>query len=173
MYSTLQRIEAQLATEPNSARRSSSLRTLVTHFSHPQLASMDPFGFETWPSFRPENYAYDISPRLFCYSFRILETQLVNTTVVAHDVVVAGNLNCWMRLQVRVHVALGQHYFGSPVGQIPDQLFNLIGSVTCRKSWSHCWMTYSLSIRTRSWMTWKLRLVSTMTKMRQTERKAS
>jgi hypothetical protein len=123
MYSTLQRTEAQLATEQNSARRSSSLRTLVTHFSHLQLASMDPFGFETWPSFRPENYAYDISPRLFCYSFRILETQLVNTTVVAHDVVVAGNFNCWMRLQVRVHVALRQQYFGSPVGQIPDQLF--------------------------------------------------
>src|ERR1700749_4514719 len=124
MHSMLQRIEARLTTEPNSAPRSSSLRTLITQISHLQMASMDPFGFETLPSFRPENYAYDISPRLFCYSFRILETQLVNTTVVAHDVVVAArDFNCWVRLQVQVHVALGQQYFGSDVGQIPDQPF--------------------------------------------------
>jgi hypothetical protein len=74
-------------------------------------ATITPFGFETLPSFRPENYANGLGRRSVCYSLSPVSMNADNCVVLASDLFVARDLRNWIRIRLRLTMAHGSNFF--------------------------------------------------------------
>jgi hypothetical protein len=130
---------AMVKTKTTDIDHSSLLRTLLLRLTRLLSFFVAPFGyFEMWSSFRPEEYTInDAGPQVICYSIIPVDTYATIATAT-HDLIVAKNLHCWIRIKLRITAAIGTTYWqvlvqdklkrASHIGwrQLPDRFISLV-----------------------------------------------
>jgi hypothetical protein len=101
-----------VGTESGGTDRPHLLRTLLLKLRQLLSIFIAPLGyFETWSSFRPEEYTiYDIGPQIVCYS--LIRAEMHSTiATITQDLFVAKTQRHWIRVKLRITVAIGTTYW--------------------------------------------------------------
>jgi hypothetical protein len=133
---------AGVGTESAGTDCSHLLRALLLKLTQLLSVFVAPLGyFETWSLFRPEEYTiYNIGPRIICYSLIPAEMHSA-IAIVTQDLFVAKTQRHWIRIKLRMAVAVGTTHWkvvvedklkqASYIGwrQLPDNVLLLVRRV--------------------------------------------
>jgi hypothetical protein len=101
-----------IGTESSGTDRPHLLHTLLLKLTQLLSVFTAPLGyFETWSSFRPEEYTiYDIRPQIICYSLDLAEIHST-IAIVTQDLFVAKTQRHWIRIKLKMTVAVRTSYW--------------------------------------------------------------